>query len=123
MNWQQLYTSATPEERLEIMLSMIRIIEARQNQLVFTGNKFVRNRRRLPRGFHMVGADQRGRHTIARAASIVSIWASLFAVSAATVLLALHAPPFIAAQLLFFPATAIIAIFAFRPRRRQPASI
>ena len=122
MNWKQLYTSSTEEERLEAVIHMLAAIEARQNKIIFTGNAILRNRRRLPRGYHMLGADQRGRHTIARAASIVSIWASLFAVSTATLLLALHAPPFITTQLLFFPATAILAIFAFKPKRQPIAN-
>jgi len=70
MNWKQLYTSSTEAERLEVVLNMLAVIEARQNKIIFTGTTIVRNRRRVKK-FHTLN-DQRGRHIIARAASIIT---------------------------------------------------
>jgi len=136
MNWKQLYTSATEQERLEIMLTMLQAIETRQNKIIFIstpspngalapshlgrvgeGLGFIRNRRRTNQ-YHFIN-DQRGRYTISRIASIISILASLLTVSTATLLFAIHAPAHVALQILFFPATAIIFIFLFKPKRQM----
>jgi hypothetical protein len=116
MNWKQLYTSATEEERLTILLHMLQTIEARQNKIIFTGNNWVRNRRRINHHIHLIN-ERRGRHLIARIASIITILAALFAVSTATTLIILHAPINTAMQLIFFPISSILFIFLFKPRR------
>lgn len=46
MNWNQLYTTCTPEERLQMMLQMIRTLEQRERRLILVGGRVLRNRRR-----------------------------------------------------------------------------
>jgi hypothetical protein len=46
MNWKQLYTAATPEEREELLLEMFRVHEARQNRKVLVRGRLLRERRR-----------------------------------------------------------------------------
>lgn len=119
MNWKQLYTSATEEERLYILLHMLQTIEARQNKIIFTGNHIIRNRRRnAVQPFHFIG-EKRGRYTISRVASIFTIWVAIFATAFTSILIAIHAPAHFATQILFFPITAIIFVFLFKPKRQQ----
>lgn len=117
MNWKQLYTSSTEGERLETLIHMLQVIEARQNQIIFTGNHIIRNRRRnATQPFHFIG-EKRGRYTISRIASLFTIWVAILATAFTSILIALHAPPHFTTQILFFPITAIIFIFLFKPKR------
>jgi hypothetical protein len=59
MNWNQLYSSATPEERLEILIAMIRTKEARHNKLILAGTRLIRERRDPFKKYHRIGWDRR----------------------------------------------------------------
>lgn len=113
MNWKQLYTSATPEERLQMITDMLNAIDERQRRVVFTGNHWVRNRRRGYRA-HFLN-DRRGRHVIARAVSLLSFAAVLVGVSAATWQVVLNSPTHVGGLMLFFHATSVWAVLAFKP--------
>lgn len=119
MNWNQLYTTSTEQERLETLINMLQVIEARQNKIVFTGNHIIRNRRRnTTQPFHFIG-EKRGRYQISRIVSVISILASLFSVSGATLLFAIHTPTYISLQVLFFQSTAILFVLLFKPKRQM----
>ena len=113
MNWKQLHASATPEERLDLLLHMLRAIEARQHRTVFTGRRWVQNRRGPFPGAHFL--NDRRRHTRARAASLLVFAAVLVTVSAATWAAALLSPLHLAGPMLFFHTTALLGILAFKP--------
>lgn len=119
MNWKQLHTSATPEERLELLLHMLQTIEARQRRLVFTGHRWVRNRRGHFPGAHFL--NDRRRHTRARVASLLTFVTVLVTVSAVTWAAALASPQS-AGPILFFHITALLGVLAFKPNtlRMQP---
>jgi hypothetical protein len=117
MNWKQLYTSATPEERLKIFMLMLKTIDERQRKVVFTGNHWVRNRRRGYRA-HFLN-DRRGRHVIARTVSLLSFAAVLVGVSAATWQVVVNSPTHVGGLMLFFHATSVWAVLAFRPYKNR----
>lgn len=121
MNWKQLYTTSTEEERLHTLLHMLHAIEARQTKIIFTGNHIVRNRRRTT-AYHIIG-ERRGRHLITRIASTISILASLLCVFIFATLTILYTPSHIAVQILFFPITSLLAIIAFKPKQKRKITI
>lgn len=120
MNWKQLHASATPEERLELLLRMMQTVEARQQRVVFTGQRWVRNRRQ---GYQAHFLNDRRRHTRARAASLLTFGVVLVSVSAATWTFALSVPIHVGAPALFFHVTALMGVLMFKPYtlRRVPA--
>ena len=61
MNWQQLYTTLTPAEREELLITMFRTLEARHNRKVFVRGRLLQNRRRGDIA-HFIG-DRRLLHT------------------------------------------------------------
>lgn len=115
MNWKQLYNSATQDERYQMIEHMLSAIESRQQRVVFTGNRWVRNRRRGYQA-HFLN-NRRGRHTRARAVSLVTFAVVLVSVSAATWQVVLNFPTYVGGLMLFFHATSIWAVLAFKPCR------
>jgi hypothetical protein len=119
MNWRQLHTAATPEERLELMLHLLETIERRQRRLVRVGWGFRRERRRQ-RAAHFIG-DRRLRH---RSPLLRALWLyTLATLSIATWLIAAHIQPIYGAPLLFGYNLLLLAILLIKPYRRQPQSI
>lgn len=120
MNWKQLYNSATQDERYQLIEHVLRAIDARHQRIVFTGNRWVRNRRRGYQA-HFLN-DRRGRHTVARIASLLTFAVVLLGVSAATWQVVLNSPTHVGGLMLFFHATSVWAVLAFRPFRLKTHS-
>lgn len=116
MNWKQLHTSATPEERLELLLHMMQTIEARQQRIVFTGRHWLRNRRQGYQA-HFLNDRRGSRHNIQRAASLITFGAVLCTVSIATIAVTIQTPLHVGGPVLFFYATSLIGVVMFKPRR------
>lgn len=113
MDLKQLYNSATHDERYQMLEHMLRALESRQHRIVFTGNQWVRNRRRGYRA-HFIN-NRRGRHARARVISLVTFAVVLVSVSAATFAFAAYAPPQLGMPVLFFHLTALLGVLAFKP--------
>ncbi len=120
MNWKQLHASATPEERLELLMRMMQTVEERQQRVVFTGRRWVRNRRQ---GFEAHFLNDRRRHTRARTASLLTFGVVLVTVSVATWGIVLSAPMHIGAPVLFFHVTALMGVYAFKPYRLRTTAL
>ena len=114
MNWKQLHASATPEEKLELLMHMMQTVEERQQRVVFTGRRWVRNRRQ---GYEAHFLNDRRRHTRARIASLLTFVVVLVTVSVATWGIVLSAPVHVGAPVLFFHVTALMGVYAFKPYR------
>jgi len=121
MNWKRLYTSATPEERLEILLHMMKVVEERQQRVVFTGVGWVRDRRRGYQA-HFLRDRRTGWHTLLRAASLLGFASILITVSATTFALAIHAPAQLGGPALFFYATSMLGVIMFKPNKKARPS-
>jgi len=116
MDWKQLHNSSTPEERFELLMQMMQVIDERQNRVVFTGAGWVRDRRRGYQA-HFLRDRRTGWHTLIRAASLLGFAFVLLTVSAATFALALTAPPQLSGPVLFFYATSMLGVVGFRPSK------
>jgi len=118
MNWKQLYTTATPQEREEILLTMFRTIAARQQRLILARGRLLRERRRAAR-LHFIH-DRRTplaqRFTLGLLRSMIVFIA--VTLSVATWLIAAHIPPMYGAPLLFGYDLLLLAILLFKPYRR-----
>lgn len=117
MNWKQLYNSATQDERYQLIEHMLRAIDSRQQRIVFTGHRWVRNRRRGYRA-HFLN-DRRGRHTLTRALSLLTFAVVLVSVSVATWALVVNVPIQIGMPVLFFHVTSLMGVLAFKPYRSR----
>src|SRR5262245_44185988 len=95
MNWKQIYTSATPEERLQLVVKMLEAIEVRKRRYVLAGWRIIRNRRRQQiKTYHRVGGDRRSplpqwKRAFMKTARHVSIVLSVGALSGGVATLAL----------------------------------
>jgi hypothetical protein len=115
MNWNQLYTSATPKEREEFILITLQRIEAKHNAIVFSRGRLIRERRGAFRGAHFLN-DRRRRLTprplflggfmVTLATVSIGIWISFF-----------NLPPVYAAPLMLFHLVALSTILIVRPRK------
>ena len=64
MNFRQLHTSATPQERQETIEQMLQTIEARQHRLVIVNGRLIRDRRSVNfRCAHFLNDKRRHRIT------------------------------------------------------------
>ena len=114
MNWKQLYTSATPEEKLEALTRMLRAVEERPQRTVFTGRRWVRDRRQGYQA-HFLRDRRVGRHNLKRAASLIAFVVVLLTVSIATWTVVITAPIQYGAPVPFFHLTALWGVYAFKP--------
>jgi len=122
MNWKQLHASATPEERLELLLHMMQTIETRQQRIVFTGQQWVRNRRQGYQA-HFLRDRRASRHNIKRAASLITFGSVLFTVTVTTIAVTIQAPPHIGGPVIFFYATSLLGVIMFKPKQLTPLHI
>lgn len=85
MNWNQLYNTLTPEERLQLTLEILKTIEKRESKRVLARGRIIRDRRRVPIA-HFIG-DRRIRNrqrrrktliTYGLAAAAVATWSGVF---------------------------------------------
>lgn len=108
MNWKQLFTSATPAERLEMVISMLRRIEARRGYAI----------PHAPR-YHMVEGDQRDSRPVFRYTFlfILVTW------SFGTWIALLRLPPVYGAPLLFFHLVGLVVILVIKPYRHRSRSL
>jgi hypothetical protein len=120
MNWQQIHVSSTPEERIEALTLMLRVLEARHNRRVFLRGRLILERRRT-QAAHWI-ADRRGRYPWSRVIIPFTFLFILLTVSTATGLFVLNAPTEYAAPVLFFYLTSLWAVLAFKPKNKYQLS-
>lgn len=114
MNWKQLHALSTPEERLEAITIMLRVLHARRQRLVFAYGRLILDRRRA-QAAHWI-SDRRGRFTPrARPLIMTSFLFTLSTVSTATWLFILHAPIQLAASALLAHLTLLGALLIITP--------
>lgn len=106
-----------------MITDMLSAIEARQRKVVFTGERWVRNRRQTHKRAHFLN-DRRGRYTLTRAISLLAFVVVLVTVSVATWAYALTTWNASGAIAIFFHVTALWGVLAFKPYRlrMQPAN-
>jgi hypothetical protein len=117
MNWKQLHASSTHQERLEAILHMLRVLEARQRRWVLVRGRLILERRRA-QAAHWLN-DRRGRYAWSRIIIPLTFILTLLTVSIATWLFVIHAPIELAAPALFFYLTSLWAVLAFRPASKK----
>ena len=119
MNWHQLHTAATPEERAELLCLMLAHIERRQRRLIVANLRLRRERRRRPVA-HYIG-DRRLR----RGGALYRwLWIyTLTTLSLATWLIAAHIQPIYGAPLLFGYNLLLLAILLIKPHQRLAATV
>ena len=121
MNWQQIYASSNPEERLETLTRMLGVIEARHNRRIIAYGRLIMERRRT-QAAHWV-ADRRGRFAWSRFVIPLTFLFILATVSAATGLFVMHSPVEFGGPVLFFYATSLLGALAFKPNKRKTSKI
>lgn len=114
MNWNQLYTSSTPEERLEAVMLMLSTIEERKQRLILSRGRLVREKRGNFPGAHFINDRRRLRRSLPSTISKLSFGFILTTVSTATWLFFIHAPSDLAAPTLLFHLVSIMAILLIR---------
>lgn len=115
MNWKQLHALSTPQERLEAITIMLRVLHARRQRLVFAYGRLILDRRRA-QAAHWI-SDRRGRIP-RRARPLIRLTAFLFTlstVSTATWLFLLHAPIQLAASALLAHLALLGALLIITP--------
>jgi hypothetical protein len=117
MNWNQLYTSATPEERFETVLHMLRTIEERQQRLVLSRGRLVREKRGNFPGAHFLNDRRRLRRSLPSVLTKVSYIFILLTVSIATWLFVLYAPAQLAIPTMLLHLVGLTAVLLFKPYR------
>jgi hypothetical protein len=100
MNWNQLHTSSSPEERLDAVLLILRTIEERKQRLVFARGRLVREKRGNFPGAHFLNDRRRLRHSPQRTINRASFVFILTVMSVATWIFTMHAPGRLAAAAL-----------------------
>ena len=119
MNWNQLYTTATPEEREEILLLMLQTLEARQQRLVLARGRLVRERRRAQRLHYLHDRrTPRPRRITRNLLRSLTLFIAL-TVSITTWLIAAHIPPMYGAPLLLGYDLLLLTILLRTPTRKQ----
>lgn len=114
MNWTQLHTASTEEERLELLLHMLHTLEARQSPIILAGGR-LRRERRSERVAHFI-RDRRGRQlnrAIPRALYIFILGTVFFTLW----LVALNIPPEFGAPLVFTYTVMLTAFLLMDPAR------
>jgi hypothetical protein len=120
MNWKQLYASAAPQERLDILIMMIKDAEARQRRFIVAGWWIIRNRRRKDWRGHRVGGDRRSsipqwRRALIKTLRQISIASSVGALTGGVVTLALSLEPIQSVAVILTYEIALISLFYLRP--------
>jgi hypothetical protein len=113
MNLKQIYSSATPEERLEILLDATKPIESRKEKLILVHGRLIRERRQLILSAHFVH-DRRSR--IKPRAVLAGYFLFVFLIASVGVALStFHFPPAYAAPLVLVYLTAFCAMLIIKP--------
>jgi hypothetical protein len=117
MNWTQLHTSSTPEEREETTLLLLRTIEERRQRLVLSRGRLVREKRGNFPGAHFINDRRRLRRTLPRILTRLSYIFILLTVSVATWLFVLYAPAQLAIPTMLLHLVGLTAVLLFKPYR------
>lgn len=112
MNWRQLYNASEPEERLDLLLAMLRRIEARPMPIILAGGRLRRDRRR-ERVAHFI-RERRGRYPI-RVMQRLAFLSTLGLLFMSLWLVALNLPHHVAAPLVFFYNLLLIGFLLIKP--------
>lgn len=123
MNWKQLYTTATPAEREEILILMLQTIEAREQRLILARGRLLRERRRAAR-LHFV-RDRRV-PPVTRATRNLLRTLTMFILSTISItvfLISARIEPRYGAPLLFGYDLLLIALLLIKPTQRISLSV
>lgn len=124
MNWKQLYTTATPAEREELLIMMLQSIEARQNRKVLVRGRLLRERRRETIA-HFIG-DRRLQSIIRRRKTlwITGLISAALVTWSVAAFEALHAQPIYGAFLVIGFDLFLATVLLIKPYlRRRPVSV
>ncbi len=123
MNWKQLYTSATPEERIELYMLMFQTIEARQNKLILAKGRLIHERRDPFPKFHRVGGERRSsiplwKRSMIKTARHISIVLSVGALTGGVATVALSVSTVQGLVTVLAYEVAVVALLYFKPKKR-----
>ncbi len=90
MNWKQVHTSSTPEERIETITLMLQHIEARKKHQVLAGGRLIRERRRAKQPYAHFISDRRRRMSPRTYMTLFTI--AISAVTVSTFAISKHIP-------------------------------
>ncbi len=117
MNWKQIHTASNPEEQLEDLHEMIRMIEARKTRKVLVHGRLIRDRRR-GQFAHLLNDRRRRKYIPFFGLYKLALWVLLLAMTASTWVLLWSRPTqgvyFLSAYL-----GTILMIFMIKPMRRR----
>ena len=114
MEWHQLYSSATSEERLKVFIKMLRVIEAHEEKNIFMRGWLIFDRRR-DQIAHYIN-DRRRNFSWRAAFNHLSIFFSLYSLTIGVVILAINLTPLRAVLLILGYEAAIVGLMYFKPR-------
>ena len=119
MNWNQLYTSSTSQERLETVLHVLCTIEERKQRLVLARGRLVREKRGPFPGAHFLNDRRRLRPRLPQILNKLAFVSILLTVSTATWLFVLYAPPQLAAPTLLLHLVGLSAVLVIKPYKQK----
>ncbi len=117
MNWKQIYTASTPEEQLENLNDMLKMIEARKTRKVLVHGRLIRDRRG-GQSAHFLNDRRRGKYIPFFGLYKLALWVLLLAMTASTWVLLWSRP----AQGVYFLSAylgTILMIFLIKPMRAR----
>ena len=121
MNWKQIYTASTPEEQLDNLHEMLKMIETRKTRKILVRGRLIRDRRRVQFA-HFLSDRRRGKYIPFFGLYKLALWMLLLAMTAATWTLLWHSPaqgaPILAAYL-----GTVLMIFTIKPTRKRQLQI
>lgn len=115
MNWNQLYISATSEERLEVVILALQSLEARQSRLILSRGRLILERRGEFQGAHFLNDRRNLKTHKPRAVFLLSFIFTLMVVSIGIWISFFKLPPMYAAPLMLFHISALCALLLARP--------
>jgi hypothetical protein len=115
MRLKRLYTSATPQERDEMLLLMLQTIETRKNKKVIARGRLIRERRGPFAGAHFL--NNRRKASLRRNLHRILFIAILLLVSSTTFLVAYNIPNNYGAPLIFLYNIGLLMILLIKPYR------
>ena len=120
MDWKQLFSSATSEERDDLSI-FFQYIDAHESKLIFAKGRLVLERRRK-RAAHYIN-DRRREFSWRKTFSRASIFFSVWSVTVGVIVLAVNVTTFQAVLAIVSYEAALVSLMYFKPRRALPFTI
>lgn len=122
MNWKQIHTSSTHQERVELLVDILHVLEHRQHRILLVNGRIIHERRRVQR-WHYINDRRDSHRSWLRHIYLSAIIAILVLISTTTWLISLNTSPLYGTILIIFHNLILLSIWIIKPYRRlQPSN-